>query len=52
MKKIYLRPVTKCTGIEINIVMQNMSNGGDKGGNWNGSAKDRNDWDALEGNEW
>ncbi len=52
MKKNYVKPVTKCTGIEINAVMQNMSNGGEKGGNWSGNMKDRKVWDVLEGEEW
>ena len=50
MKKTYNKPVTKYTGININPVMQNLSNGGDKGGSCRGEAKERNTFG--EGEEW
>lgn len=50
MKKTYNKPVTKYTGINISPVMQNLSNGGNKGGSWSGEAKERDTFG--EGEEW
>lgn len=52
MKKNYVKPVARYTGIKIETVMQNLSNGGDKGGLWNGSTKEHKVWEEFEGDEW
>ena len=52
MKKNYVKPVARYTGIKIETVMQNLSNGGDKGGLWNGSTKEHKVWEEFEGEEW
>lgn len=48
--KEYVKPVIEYVGINIYPVMQNMSLGGDKYGNWSGETKERDIFD--EDLEW
>lgn len=48
MKKLYISPTTTEHSLEIHAVMDNLSYGGEKGGNWDAGAKDEIDLDGLD----
>ena len=49
-KHIYIKPIIKLVITNMETLMQTLSNGGDKDGNWSGETKER---DAFgEGEEW